>query len=424
MQKRLKLIQDKYKAGTLFGLCWLVYFASYIGRLNYSSAMPELIKDTVLTSSEAGFISMAYFFAYGAGQFLNGILADRIRPDKMIFCGLFGSGVVNMLMGLMEDFRPMAAFWLINGYLQAMIWPAVIKIFANMMEKERQMKCCVNIVSTMPAGTLASYLISAGMLAMFTWKYVFFGAAVCMCMAAVIFKIGFSQVENYSDKYGKDTGKYELDTDKDKNKQGAFRDILISSGLIFILVPVVVHGVLKDGMTSWVPTYISETFRASSTVSILVTMILPIVNLTGAYAAQYMYARFFKKNEVKTSAFFFAVAVGVLLLLWKFGDVNMVLTALFLAVITASMMAVNTLFVNLLPLRFEKEGRVSSVSGFLNSMAYFGCAVSTYGIGIMVQKTGWNFTILSWIILTLAGMIFCLIFRNMNFKKKESIRHG
>ena len=40
----------------------LPYFTAYIGRLNYSSAMSDMIQTGILTQSHAGFISMLYFF--------------------------------------------------------------------------------------------------------------------------------------------------------------------------------------------------------------------------------------------------------------------------------------------------------------------------------------------------------------------------
>ena len=46
MNKRL----DKRGASYLLAICWIVYFCSYLGRLNYSSVMSELI-GTVLTLS-------------------------------------------------------------------------------------------------------------------------------------------------------------------------------------------------------------------------------------------------------------------------------------------------------------------------------------------------------------------------------------
>lgn len=427
MKKTLNRIEDEHMQAYLFGLCWLVYFASYIGRLNYSSAMPAMIGSSVLTASEAGFISMVYFFAYGAGQLCNGILADRFSPGKMIFIGLFSSSLLNLAMGFLSAFHWMAFFWGVNGYTQAMIWPPIMRIFAQAMTEEKKVKYCVHITSTMAVGTLASYLLSAAMLAAVGWRSVFYAAAGCMALASFVFYFGFIKVEAYS----RNEQKTEKIIVQDKTEEAdyviPFSSLLTASGLLGLLLPVVVHGMLKDGVTSWVPTYISETFMASPTLSILVTTMLPVINLTGAYAAQFMYRRFFPEQEVKTAAFFFFIATGTLLLLWKFGAVNMILTAGFLSIITASMMAVNTLFVNLLPLRFEKEGRVSTISGFLNAMAYLGCAISTYGIGVLVQHVGWTVTILGWLLMTVGGMVVCFRKRNHIFMVKtmeEEIVHG
>jgi len=81
-------IRERKYVRRLFLLCWLVYCVSYIGRLNYSSAMAQLISEGFLTASQAGFISMVYFFAYGTGQMINGFLGDRVNPKRMIFAGL------------------------------------------------------------------------------------------------------------------------------------------------------------------------------------------------------------------------------------------------------------------------------------------------------------------------------------------------
>lgn len=419
MQKNLNRIHDSHTQDVLFLLCWLVYFASYIGRLNYSSAMPAMIGGSVITASQAGFISMVYFFAYGAGQFLNGILADRFHPGKMIFAGLFASGLLNLAMGFLSNFGMMALFWCANGYTQAMIWPPIMRIFAKMMTEEKKMKYCIHITSTMAVGTLASYLLSAAMIAAAGWRYAFYAASVCMCAAALVFRGGFAKVEAYAQKYEEKEPEERLEGNKKTVSAMPFSQVLVSSGLVFLLVPVVVHGVLKDGVTSWVPTYISETFLASPTISILVTTMLPVINLTGAYAAQFMYRRFFGRQEVKTASFFFLTATGALFLLWRFSAVNMFLTAGLLSVITASMMAVNTLFVNLLPLHFEREGRVSTVSGFLNAMAYLGCAISTYGIGVLVQYAGWEITIFGWLLITAAAMAVCFALKNKPFTAGE-----
>lgn len=428
MQK-YKKITDVRMTTLLFVLCWIAYFTSYLGRLNYSSAMTVMIKETVLSKSQAGFISMTYFFAYGIGQLLNGFLGDKVNPRKMIFLGLSISGAANLMMGCFADFGIMAAVWCINGYAQAMIWPPIIRIFAEMLEEKTKLRFCINIISTQALGTLASYLLSAAIIYLNGWNGVFYAAAALLIAAALLWDIKFRKIEKYSLEFGMDYEKedgikcggrkgngIESATGNNWNNglernQVHFLSILTGSGILLILIPVIVHGVLKDGVTSWVPTYISETFLTSPALSILVTTVLPVINLTGAYAAQYLYRKW-KKQETKTAACFFLAATVSLLCLWLLGSKSLLFTVILLSVITASMMAVNTIFVNLLPLRFEKAGRVSTVSGFLNSMAYLGCAISTFTIGILVQHTGWENTILSWLGITFLALIICILFRN------------
>lgn len=85
--------------------------------------------------------------------------------------------------------------------------------------------------------------------------------------------------------------------------------------------------------------------------------------------------------------------------------VNIVLFAM----TTASMMGVNTIFVNSFPLRYEAIGKVSTVSGFMNGMAYVGTAVSTFTIGVLVEQKGWNVTIGSWIVMTFLALVVCVL---------------
>lgn len=431
---KLKKITDNRTAMFLFLLCWSAYFTSYIGRLNYSSAMTAMIQEEILTKSQAGFISMVYFFAYGVGQLCNGLLGDRMHPGKMIFTGLSLAALMNLLMGFTGQFFLMSTIWGINGYAQAMIWPPIIRIFAEMLEKERKMKYCVDIVSSQVVGTLASYLIAAGVMWLFGWKAVFAAAALCLAVMAAVWTVGFGKIENggregrrqEAGKNERQEGGEKADGHADRKEGGSvgggtlknadveetkgISHLLFHCGLLAVLFPVVIHGMLKDGVTTWVPTYITETFLTSPSFSILVTTVLPILNLTGAYVAKYVYGKC-KEHEVKAAALFFAAATAALCGLWVGKGVSILLTVLLFAVTTASMMAVNTLFVNMLPLRFERLGRVSTVSGFLNSAAYLGTAVSTFTIGVMVEKLGWNVTIGSWVVLTAGALVCCVVFR-------------
>lgn len=73
--------------------------------------------------------------------------------------------------------------------------------------------------------------------------------------------------------------------------------------MLILLFPIMVHGMLKDGVTTWVPTYISENFLTSPSFSVLITTLLPIFNLAGAYLARYIYQKC-KNNETRAASVF------------------------------------------------------------------------------------------------------------------------
>lgn len=422
-----KLI-DKKMGNFLFLLCWCVYFASYIGRLNYSSVMSSIIGEGLLSFSQAGSISMVYFFAYGIGQLCNGILGDRLKPQNMIFFGLFCSGISNLLMGCVRSFPAMAVLWGVNGYMQSMIWPPIIRIFAEKYTEERKRQCSVDIVSSMAVGTLTSYFLSACAMKWISWQAAFYLAAGIMVLIALGWSAGYGAVERFlKSGRGAEVGPQSHLPDFPENEALSKREktaagkeqvslpaLVLGSGLAGILLPVMIHGVLKDGITQWVPTYIFDCFDVTSSFSVIVTMILPLINLTGAYMARYA-GRKHPDEEVRTSVIFFGGALISLVMLLLFGKYHVLLAVLLFAVITASMMAVNTLYVNMIPLHFEKQGRVAAVSGLLNSVAYIGSALSTFTIGIMVEKAGWTVTMAGWAAITAAALGICLVMKKRKF---------
>ena len=105
------------------------------------------------------------------------------------------------------------------------------------------------------------------------------------------------------------------------------------------------------------------------------------------------------------------IAVLALAGIWIGKDTSMILTIVLFAMTTASMMGVNTIFVNFFPLRYEAIGKVSTVSGFMNGMAYVGTAVSTFTIGVLVEQKGWNVTIGSWVVMTFLALVVCMLGR-------------
>lgn len=60
------------------------------------------------------------------------------------------------------------------------------------------------------------------------------------------------------------------------------------------------------------------------------------------------------------------------------------------------MYGANVFLVSEIPLRFEHYGKAATVSGIMNAAAYLGTATSTYVIGDLSSRVGWQATRLVW----------------------------
>lgn len=156
--------------------------------------------------------------------------------------------------------------------------------------------------------------------------------------------------------------------------------ILLQSGLVLLLAALFVQGALKDGVTTWIPVYIQETYGVSPILAVAGTMVIPLCNLFGVWLAAAA-CRHMERNEIAMSAGFFAVCSAALMVLWLSSGKSMAASMGMLALSTTTMMTVNTLLTAVLPSCFGRVGKASSMSGLLNSAVYSGGAVSAYGIG-------------------------------------------
>ena len=392
----------------LFWLCWIAYFSTYIGRLNYSASLTGIILSEGFSKGQAGMIGTAFFFAYGAGQFVSGFLGDRLAPKKMVFTGLMVSGLCNLAMAGAKGSGLMTAVWCVNGLFQAFIWSPMIRLMYEYYKTETRMKACVSLNSSVPIGTMAAYGLTALVIWLSGWRTMFVLAGAALIGTSLFWITGMKRVERYAAESGKMAEMPSGETGGSAKAAVNWKSLLIQSGFLFLMMALFVQGALKDGVTTWVPTYISETYGLSAILAITSTMVIPVFNLLGVYLASFANLHWFR-NEVRTAGAFFVVSAAAILVLRLSSGRSMAVSFLMLALATTAMMAVNTMLIAVLPSYFGVIGRASSVSGLLNSSVYAGGAVSTYGIGALSVALGWNATIVIWFLMAAVSAVICFL---------------
>ena len=355
------------------------------------------------TKAQAGLIATGFFTTYGLGQLVNGYIGDRLSPKIMVAAGLAFSGLVNIFFPLMPSSAAATVLWCVNGFAQSMIWSPLVRQLSEWLPPEKRLRACANMNSTVPVGTLAVYGMSAGLVYLGNWKLVFIVSGSLLMIMAAIFLLGITKLE----KHLEPTDEIVPEVKKDQPvKHMSMWKLALLSAMPLCFVGLFMQGMLKDGVTTWIPTFLEENFGLTSAASILCTTVVPIINLGGVYLASWLNRRLFR-NEILEAAVFFLAACGTLALLAFLPVSSAVFSLILLAATTTLMMGINTLMASMMPSYYVHYGYCSTATGLFNAAAYIGCAVSTYGNGAIVERFGWNSIMYCWCIAAVVGVIAC-----------------
>ena len=375
----------------------IVYFASYITRINFAAIISSVIKDTGYLKSDLSIILVVLFITYGFGQIINGVLGDKVNPKKVISIGMILACVINLIFPLFSNsITIMSVLWGINGFAQAMLWPPIVRIMVSNLDEKQYNETTSKVIKSSSLGTIFVYLISPLMISLFNWQSVFI---LCAILGVISFIIWFT--------YQK---RIEVNNEKNISKENS-KFILPRQAifpLIFICIAIILQGMLRDGITSWMPSYLIDVFNIKEELSILITLSQAILTLIALEVFSYLYKKYFN-NEVSCALFIFTLISLIILILLFTYEYNALISTILMALIIGSVHGINLMLVCHVPKRFKKYGNISTISGIINSFTYLGSAISTYGIALLVENNGWNLTILVWLIISILGLLSCFI---------------
>ena len=418
MSDMKKIISGRTTA-LFVAVCWMAYSFSYIGRLNFSASMAEMTNSGVLLKSEAGAVTTGFFICYGLGQFLSGWLGDKVPPRYLVFTGLACSSLINFAISFGPPVALMTVLWSANGLSQALLWAPICRIVSDRVHTSRRQKACTALATTMAGGTLFAYVLSALLISARGWSASFVCGSVCTLAAALVWIIVTTKIEKETEKNGEveeipvridDSGEAVPHDEIPSN----FIKLLLVSGLMTLAVASGVQGILKDCMSTWVPTFISDMFEMSPVISILTGSLLPVFGLFGPYLANYIMAR--TRDELSSLFILFVISSVALALLALFGRFSIVVSIVALAATYACSLGQNMFIVGTIPMYFHNVGKVSMITGTLNAVSYLSTAVLSWITGALVDGAGWGIVMTLWLILSCVAAV-SVIFAKRRWNK-------
>lgn len=420
-------------ANQLFWYCFLAYVCSYIGRKNFSACLPEMIKENFLTEEFGGYISAAYMIVYGVGQLVNGILGSRYQPKYMIGIGLFGATICNFFMGVLSSKELMVFVWAANGIFHSMLWAPIIRVFTDQIPDERRIRAGANIGAACSVGAILALVIPGQMIKYgCDWRTVFFVSAIILFVAFIVWVLGNRYLRNYLNLMDivckqervrmfaqTSTVGGETSNNDEATQKYTIIGVVVASGIWLILFGLLFNGALRDGVESWVPTFLYKQFNTSPAFAATISVIVPIVSISGTYFSNWLNNKHIK-NELHTAGWMFVIASLAVLGIYLTRNTNAIICVVFLSISVAAMWGSNHMFLTRLPYHFAKYGLSAAMTGAFNSIIYFASALAAGLYGILAARVGWDKLIIVWLIAGIGGTIFCFLSGRAWLKSRPS----
>lgn len=394
--------------------CILAYTSVYVGRKNLSVCLPAMTEDGVISPALGGTVGTCFLIFYACGQLINGCLGDKLHPKVMICTGLMVAGIMNIVMGLNSVGILFCVFWAVCGFACSMLWSPIVRAVSLWTTHEISLAAGVHLTTAIPLGTVVCYMICALCMKVSTWRCAFIVCGIILCAASAVVLLCFTSLKEYA--------KVPEKTTVNKSEKLPFLKVF-SIGILFTALAIVFNGILKDGLDLWIPTVLNDRFIPDVSAVSLICSLLPIINISGAYGARFVFRKF-KLDELSCCGVMFALSALCLVIVTAFisftpaksageevgalGIVIAVFITILFAVSSAAMFGANTMLLTFIPLHYGKVGLASSVSGMLDCFSYAAAAVSNIAVGAVSEGAGWVKVFMLFVGCALVGLLISL----------------
>lgn len=372
---------------------WLTYGSFYFCRQNISAAVPGLISEG-LNKSQIGTILGAMKIAYAVGQLINGQLAERFSPRKLLAVGMFGSALLNVAFGLAEGLYFFIFIWACNGYFQALGWTPCIRVAANWIPITGRGRALAIIGTSYQAMAGVTYLIAGYAAYWLGWRGAMYVPAALLAASAVHMLVFLRESPEAA------VTKSASVDQQSRLPTGTVRENILATlsnpALWVLAVSLALLDACRYGFQDWGLTHLNEVQRGHLGITAAKYAVLPAGGILGALFGGWATDRFFGGRRAP-------VICGLLLLL---GGLTLCYdsvtrssewgTVILLFWIGFAIFGPQVLLVGTAPTDLAKRGTAAAAAGFVNFMGYVGAFAGDQVTGSLAHHYNWQTAIYFW----------------------------
>ena len=402
------------------GLNWfilgLMYASFYMCRYNFRFATPGMVDEFHFNKFQITSILAWWSVAYGFGQLMNGLLADRIGGRSAMLIGAAGTIVINLIYGFSSfvgTFSTFALIWLMNGYFQSFGAPGMIKINAAWFNRTERgtfagifgfmIQMGQFAINNLAPIILAGFTIGALTVAKEDWRWLFRIPPIFTAIMAVL--VAFIPRESPEAAGYPGLIHDELsagDTGTRTSIKDSFLTIFMHPLVWFYAAAYACTGAVRNSSDQLSILYFVEQLHldmAKKPAAVFWTLnLMPAVAVLGSLLSGIVSDKFFKGHRSPVAmGLYFGQTLIILIaaLIINTGVVGptpmgIFLGCLFLILISLTVNSTHSLVGAAAPMDIGGRKMAGFASGVIDSFQYFGTAIALPLIGLLLDKYGWG----------------------------------
>lgn len=409
-----RYLESKSLSIIFFLFIFLLYAVVYMTKNMFSSAMAMIVEEGVMTKSQVGLINASYWFIYALFQVFGGVAADKYSPYKLIMLGLVGAVISNTVIYFNQSYIVMIVAWTFNAIAQFGVWPGVFKIVSTQIAPSIRGTAVFWLLLSTSVGLGLSLIIASFV---GHWQQNFLVSVISLLIMIILYT--FLNLFLEKRMVEEDVPYYEKGKTT-KSNQAPMLPLMFSSGLVVFLVVCLLRGAIDNGIKLLTPVMLMESYETLPAVlATRMSSVLVIFSIIGTFAAGIVKSKV-TRNEPKAQILFYSVCILPLVVVCMVGRIQYIWILVALSVATLMIQGAAPFSQSFITLRFDRYGRIGTVSGILNATASIGNVLASYVFAKMAEVMSWQGVTLSWlsVVIICCGLCVAVLPRWTKFTKR------
>jgi MFS family permease len=389
-------------------LC-IMYFLTYLDRVNISTAAAGIRADFGLTNTAYGFVFSAFAYPYLVFQIIGGWVSDKFGTRRtLIVCGVIWASAT-ALMGLAGGFTSLIVARVLLGIGEGATFPAATAAMSRWVPRDQRGFAQGITHSAARIGNAVAPAIVVAIMAVYGWRESFYICAAASFVWVILWALTFT--DNPAD--------HPRITQEELSKLTvvAKRTVNVPWGSLFKrMMPVTLvyfcYGWTLWLFLSWIPLYFLNShdmdLKKSAIFSTGVFLAGVVGDTLGGVVSDWLYKRTGKLSIARSAMVAVCMILTLLSLLPMlfFHDLYVALICLSLGFFFAEL-TIGPMWAVPMDIAPDLSG---TASGMMNSGSAFAAIVSPLIGGVLIDMTGnWELPFIGSIVLMALGA--CLAFR-------------